>query len=147
MATLGSWRFNGFFGLELGKARRSELLTHLEAIRETLGRLEQLLTQAVRLSGGGANIAPPDGLRTRPGKAPAKGASGGPRLLTIAEVAEAMHISVRSIYHMIARRQIAVVHPGGMKSPRITEAECERIIREGTIPVATYWKDGGRHGR
>ena len=69
------------------------------------------------------------------------------KLLTIAEVAEAMHISVWSVYHMIARWQIAVVRPGGMKSPRITEAECERIIREGTIPAAPYWKDGGRHGR
>ena len=65
-------------------------------------------------------------------------------LLTIQEAATVLKISVRTLRRLMARRQVEVIKPAGLALVRITRAEVERLIQEGSVPTARYWQERRR---
>jgi len=67
-----------------------------------------------------------------------------PNLLTIKDAAQTLQVSVRTVRRLIARRQVEVIKPAGLSVVRITRAEVERLIQEGSVPTARYWQERRR---
>ena len=53
-----------------------------------------------------------------------------PRLLTLKEVAERLAVSVRTVRRLVDRRKIKAIKVGE-RSPRVSEEELCRIMRDG----------------
>ena len=65
-------------------------------------------------------------------------------LLTLKEAAATLKVSLRTLQRLVARQQIEVVRPAGLNVVRVRPSEVERLIQEGAIAPARYWKEAGR---